>query len=182
MARIYPVSHSSDGRFSGRTNRRDGVRYSDDSRWSEFLPDALLRILRWQTGRRKNRPILAQTGYDKKRDQPSSSLHCGIARLRRYTPLDCPLYHSSLDVLHSKQAGVLCAGGLGIVSLSTTLKRRQRRKVYQIGVLGEHESRDSHPDEWRERVNAAGEQPSCPAIQLERDGDRDPSKSWVTAG
>ena len=83
MARIYPVSHSSDGRFSGRTNRCDGVRHSDDSRWSEFLPDALLRILRWQTGRRKNRPILAQTGYDKKRDQPGSSLHRGIICLRR---------------------------------------------------------------------------------------------------
>ena len=31
---------------SGRTNRCDGVRHSDDSRWSEFLPDALLCILR----------------------------------------------------------------------------------------------------------------------------------------
>ena len=117
MARIYPVSHSPDGRFSERTNRCDGIRHGDDPRWSEFLLDALLRILRWQTGRRKNRPVLAQTGYDKKRDQPSSSLHCGIARLRRYTALDCPLHHSSLDVLHSKQAGELCAD---TVAYSTT--------------------------------------------------------------
>ena len=132
MARIYPVSHSPDGRFSGRTNRCDGIRHGDDPRWSEFLLDALLRILRWQTGRRKNRPILAQTGYDKKRDQPSSSLHCGVARLRRYTALDCPLYHSSLDVLHSKQAGELCADTVALGLGMHFVERLQYRPLQVI--------------------------------------------------
>jgi uncharacterized membrane protein len=70
-----------------------------------FLPNALLRILRGQTARRKNRAALAQIGYDKKRDESRSALHCGIARLHRYPALDCSLHHSSFDVLPSKQAG-----------------------------------------------------------------------------
>src|SRR6266436_5738439 len=105
MARIYSISDSSDGRFPGRASRGKVLRRGDDSRRGEFLPNALLRILRGQTGRRKNRAALAQIGYDKKRDESRSALHCGIARLLRYPALDCSLHHSSLDVLPSKQAG-----------------------------------------------------------------------------
>jgi uncharacterized membrane protein len=73
-----------------------------------FLPPALLRILRRQAGRRKNRPGVAQIGDAKKHYESRSSRHCRIARLGRYAALDYSLYLPSADVLRSKQAGETC--------------------------------------------------------------------------
>src|SRR5260370_41839407 len=77
MACIYSSSDSSDGRFPGRASRGNVLRRGNDSRRGGFLPNALLRILRGQTGRRKNRSALAQIGYDEKRDESRSALHGG---------------------------------------------------------------------------------------------------------